>query len=224
MFKSGTLNEIGIRHGTDKSDREDGHDYLRKYEFFLAPLRDSEFTVLELGIYKGSSVKTWEEYFPKARIVGVDIDPSTERFAGGRIEVIVGDLSDAGFVGSLGNLGARVILDDASHLWSHQLISLITLYRSLPSGGVFIMEDIHTSFMPMALGYGYKKFSCVPPAKFLMKVAEYLTGNGKCYAAYPNRPLRPISRAWLYHKEIKEIADATDAVVFIERACLLVKK
>ncbi|MDR2612705.1 MAG: class I SAM-dependent methyltransferase [Deltaproteobacteria bacterium] len=222
MLNSPLLDGIGRGKGTDKCAGDGScHDYLRKYEFFLRPLRGEAFTLLELGVFKGASLRTWEEYFPEARIVGVDIEPETERHAGGRVEVILGDLSRTPFVESLRAIGARVIIDDASHWWTDQLRSLFVLYPSLPRGGIYIVEDIHTSFQPLA-----PLFSAgidAPPARVLLKIAEYMTGNGKTTPLAPGKPLLPLSPEPLFHNEVRQMAGMTDLAVFMESSCLLVR-
>lgn len=66
------LDQSGIKLGTDKSSL--GHDYLNKYEFFLKNIKSNVHIVLELGVYKGASIKMWSQYFEQAMIYGVDID------------------------------------------------------------------------------------------------------------------------------------------------------
>lgn len=223
MLKSGILDAIGEKHQTDKSGRiAGGHDYLRKYEFFLRPLRHRQFTLLELGIFKGASLKTWAEFFSGARIVGVDIEPETRAFAGGRVEVIIGDLAQTDFLRSLIDLNAKVIIDDASHWWADQLRALFVLYPTLMSGGIYIVEDIHTSFDPLAslfsAGIGHRPF------QVLQKIAEYLTGNDKPAPITRDQNLVPIEKSGVFHEELRFMADQTDAVIFVERACVLIKK
>ena len=49
-----------------------------------------------------------------------------------------------------------VIIDDGSHLPSHQLLSLETLWPSLAPGGLYIVEDVETSYWAQhAQLYGY---------------------------------------------------------------------
>jgi hypothetical protein len=223
MFRSDELDLIGREFGTDKCAGENTHDYLRKYEFFFRPLKDEEFTFLELGIFRGASLRAWERYFPKARIVGVDCEEVTRGEAGGRVEVIIGNLAETPFLETLTSLGARVIIDDASHWWPDQLRSLFVLYKTLPAGGIYIVEDVHTSFQPLA-----PMFSCgleiPPPFAVLLKIAEYMTGNGKKAPIVKDKILLPLSFEKNFHAEVKYIADATDAITFIERAVILVKK
>ena len=86
-----------------------------------------------------------------ANIVGVDITPGSKMAEGERIAVEIGDASDPFYLRNLQNkYQPLIILDDASHIWSHQVIAFEALFPQLPVGGVYICEDIHTSFEPLA--------------------------------------------------------------------------
>jgi hypothetical protein len=221
MLKSTILDGIGLRHGTDKSGGA-GHDLLRKYEFFLRPLAGEAFTLLELGVWRGASLRTWEEFLPLASIVGVDIEPAAANLAGPRSRVIIGDLGRTEFLESLAALSPKVVIDDASHWWPDQLRALFVLYPVLPPGAVYIIEDVHTSFEPLAghfsAGLDY------PPFRLIQKLAEYMTGNDRPAPIIPDRNLAPIERDPKFDPELRVLADSTDAVVFFERACLLIRK
>lgn len=137
------LDEIGSMYNTDKNRFY--HNYLPKYEHFLAKFKNRKFNLLELGIFKGASAKMWEKFFPKAQIHCVDINEDCKSIASERIIVHIADLGDKRNVEKLRDINPWVIIDDASHLWSHQLLALFTLYDCLPSGGVYILEDLETS-------------------------------------------------------------------------------
>src|ERR1700722_18692475 len=77
-----TLDELGIRRITDKSSLD--HDYLDKYERLFAPFRDAPITVLEIGVFDGGSLRLWEDYFPRATIVGINIREACKQHEGGR--------------------------------------------------------------------------------------------------------------------------------------------
>lgn len=158
LLPRGTLDRIAHEAGTDK--RSEMHDYMRFYEALLSPYRDLEFTLLELGVGKPStgapSLRSWAAFFPKARIVGFDITPDNAAHAGGRIEVEIGDASDPATLQRLAERWApSIIVDDASHRWSHQITAVETLFPLLPPKGVMIVEDIHTSFIPSERGRGF---------------------------------------------------------------------
>ena len=137
------LDEIGSRERTDKNRYE--HNYLDKYEFFLHPWRNREFNLLELGIFKGGSARMWEHYFKKANIYCVDVDPNCVVFATKRIKPIIMDLGIEENLYKLRAIQPEIIIDDASHFWDHQIMALFDLFNILPSGGIYIVEDLETS-------------------------------------------------------------------------------
>ena len=50
-------------------------------------------------------------------------------------------------------------MDDASHFWSHQIIGFETLFLQLPPHGIYIVEDIQTSFLRNEEGNSYADHS-----------------------------------------------------------------
>ncbi len=136
------LEKIGMY---EMSDKFRDHNYLDKYEFFLHPWCDKEFNFLELGIFRGGSAMMWEKYFSKAMIYCVDINPQCSQFETKRIKPIIMDLGIESEVKKLRDIKPEIILDDASHFWNHQILALFTLFDILPSGGVYIVEDLETS-------------------------------------------------------------------------------
>ncbi len=162
LLPLGELDGLALAAGTDKSSKR--HDYMRFYEYLLAPYRDKAFTFLELGVgipsRKAPSLRTWKAFFPKAQIVGVDIKKVSKNFEEDRIAVEIGDASRPRFLKRVArNWQPSIILDDASHFWSHQIIGLQTLFSKLPAGGIYIIEDIHTSFLSNEEGSQYADHS-----------------------------------------------------------------
>lgn len=230
LFQSAELDRLGIEYETDKSSAYAlSHDCLRKYDFFFRPWRSEELMLMELGVYNGGSLKTWAAYFPRATVVGVDIDADSLRYAEGRIKILLGDLSDEAFLKQLPADKCHLILDDASHHWEDQLSALFTLYPRMPSGGIYVLEDTATSFSPAAAFYSLEKK--IPPFAVMELIADYLTGLNKPFklAAGPGRKpaelrLSPLITAPYYHDEIGRVAELTEAVIFIDNSCLLIKK
>lgn len=189
------LDELGIRHRTDKSSRV--HGYLPLYETFLRTLAAPVTDILEIGVYDGGSLRTWGEYYPAARITGVDIDPRCLAFAGGNIAVEMCDQADLLALQRLQvRLRARhdafdIVLDDGSHVWSHQILTFETLFSSLRPGGVFIIEDIDTSYGDHVPHYG--RDSTVTAADYLFNLASHvLAGGQRRLSEEPDLRLRSI--------------------------------
>src|SRR5690348_14056384 len=139
--KAASLDSIGIRAGTDKSCLR--QDYLVHYQRMLEPYRARPITLLEIGVHNGASLRMWDQYLESASIVGIDIEPMTRRFAGGRVRVEIGSQADAGFLAELSRkYRPDVIIDDGSHLDEHQIFSFEHLFGGLQPGGLYIVEDV----------------------------------------------------------------------------------
>ena len=141
-----SLNEIGLSQQTDKASHI--HDYLNFYERRFQHLRHERFVLIEIGVLKGGSTRTWAEFFPNAQIVGLDVEPSCKENEGGNIAIRIGDAADAGFLYSVVEEFGRptIVIDDGSHRWDHQILSLQTYFPLIKPGGYFVMEDLDTSF------------------------------------------------------------------------------
>jgi hypothetical protein len=70
-----TLEEIYKKHsGADKfNDKNSVHSYLPTYEKLFAPFRNCPFSILEIGLFDGHSLRMWEEYFHSATVHGIDL-------------------------------------------------------------------------------------------------------------------------------------------------------
>jgi hypothetical protein len=153
-----SLNEIAIKHGTDKSSEI--HNYCEKYERYLPFKSSDNLKILEIGILRGVSLTTWKEYFYNSKIVGLDIDEKCKQYENiqNNIHVEIGSQEDEIFLGSVvGKYGMfDMILDDGSHMNEHVITSFELLFPFLKSGGVYAVEDSCTSYWQKWNG-GYLK-------------------------------------------------------------------
>ena len=65
--------------GMTGGDRMFHHDYGRRYAKHLerfVPRRDESLTIVEAGILRGTGLALWSKLFPKANLIGLDIDLS----------------------------------------------------------------------------------------------------------------------------------------------------
>lgn len=127
-------------------------NYFPIYERVFQDLRNKSLNVLEIGVFKGSSLQMWKEYFGrKSKIVGIDIDVSCKRFEDVKndVHVRIGSQDDQMFLTQVvADLGPfDVIIDDGSHCASHQIASFNSLFlQGLNECGIYLIEDIHTAF------------------------------------------------------------------------------
>lgn len=124
-------------------------NYLINYEKYFSPLVDKKIVLLELGVYKGDSVKFWCDYFPNGTIIGVDINQVEIEDHSGRIHFFKGSQCDECFLDSFSREYAPydIIIDDASHVGEFTKISFWHLFNNyLKPGGIFIIEDWGTGY------------------------------------------------------------------------------
>ena len=149
-----TLAELCEEHRTDKCGHH--HNYVELYDVLLAPLRDRAERVLEIGVLHGDSARLWEDFFPRAQIFGIDIVDTSEHQTE-RIHTFVADQADRAqlqrFIDTHGS-GFDLIIDDGGHTMEQQQTSFGFLFPHLRPGGIYIIEDIHTSFPHRYTGFG----------------------------------------------------------------------
>jgi hypothetical protein len=140
------LTKIGHVFGTDKVDpshTRNGLAYTDVYERYLKEWRMRRFTLLELGVFRGDSLRMWNAFFPRATVVGLDLEPlAVERAR--EFDVTVGSQADP--VALQGILDRhpdiRLVVDDASHVTSLILASFRYLFPRLARGSIYIIEDL----------------------------------------------------------------------------------
>jgi cephalosporin hydroxylase len=123
--------------------------YLPIYERHLAKLKGKAPTLLEIGVYRGGSLDMWRRYFgDSVRLIGIDIDPTAAELADSRSTVVLGDQADPEFLQALvrDHGPFDIVIDDGGHTMEQQITSIEHLFPALNVGGVYVVEDCHTSY------------------------------------------------------------------------------
>jgi hypothetical protein len=123
--------------------------YFPIYTRHFAPYRGRPVRILEIGIYRGGSLDMWRWFFgDQVTLVGVDIDENAKRAADPRHVVEIGDQTDAEFLRRVAEKHGPfdIIIDDGGHEMQQQIVTAETLFPLLRDGGVFLIEDCHTSY------------------------------------------------------------------------------
>jgi hypothetical protein len=150
-----TLVELCRQFPTDKCPYH--HNYVEIYETLFGRMRNAAIRFLEIGVLHGNSVRLWEAYFPNAQIYGLDIDESTTKYKSARINILIGDQGNRADLTKVLDATGReldVVLDDGGHAMHQQQLSLGVLFPAIKNGGLYIVEDVHTSFPELYPGYG----------------------------------------------------------------------
>jgi demethylmacrocin O-methyltransferase len=149
-----TLTQLCDHFPTDKCPFH--HNYVEIYDMLFSQLRNQPIRILEIGVLKGDSLRLWEAYFPTARIFGIDIADLAHHNTS-RIKTLIADQSDRRALARIIRVTGGefdIILDDGGHRMEQQQISFGVLFPTLKSGGLYIIEDIHTSFPDRYPGFG----------------------------------------------------------------------
>ena len=157
------LDAIAARHGADKSTVRTGRlspkGYTVAYNNYLEPMRNEPIAMLEIGIWRGASLRMWEEFLPNAKLFAIDIDPACKTHETSRTKVFIGDQADVAFLKHVAEAVGQpfdCIIDDGGHRMEHHQTSLPALWPYLKDGGWFAIEDLHTCYVE-DFGGGYKK-------------------------------------------------------------------
>lgn len=198
------LCQIGKKYGTDKVE----HQFTKYYSKLFECYRNDKFNFLEVGVFFGSSIRMWNEYFPNATIYGADtfegnqgngnVFKNADQFYNewkqerpSNIELMVLDQSSETqlklFVKYCkeNNIKFKIIIDDGSHLMYDQQITMFYLWDLIEDGGVYVIEDIHTSHQT---GYDVNEDSSNTTKLMLTNVklrnrpfrSKYINDDAKC--------------------------------------------
>ena len=113
------------------------------YEELFSPLRAARLALLEIGIAAGNSLRAWCDYFPAARVHGIDLRIPPGEFPE-RVTMHEGDQSDIAFLRRVATAHGPfdVIIDDGSHKPDHWFASWRALAPHLAPGGYYVIEDL----------------------------------------------------------------------------------
>ena len=131
------------------TDKHYFHNYFEKvYQDLFHPIRLTTKKFVELGVHEGASMIIWREFFPNATIIGLDLTPGLNRIED-KTRMEFGQLNSQ-FRNELDDFASKhsdidVFMDDGSHTMKDQQMTLASVFRSIRPGGIFVLEDLHTS-------------------------------------------------------------------------------
>ena len=175
------INKLCDLYGTDKGEsKKDNHPYQWKshnyadlYEMLFRCRRKNVQLLIECGLgtnninlessmgidgKPGASLRMWRDFFPSARIIGVDIDKEI-LFKEERIETFYCDQLKKKSIENFANESnilensADVILDDGLHTFKAGVSFFEGMIKFLNEDGIYIIEDVMPNDM-----YLYKDY------------------------------------------------------------------
>jgi hypothetical protein len=122
-----------------------GHDYAKFYEEIFNKLKKKKINILEIGSFYGNAAAAIFFYLENAKIFSADIFPDLFSYKSNRIKNFYVDSSnEISIQKNIINLekNFQIIIEDASHSYKDQIISLFMLFPLINSGGFFITEEL----------------------------------------------------------------------------------
>ena len=133
--------------------------YFEIYDRHFSQYRNKEIVILEIGVFQGGSLQMWKNYFgPKAKIYGIDIDPSCKQYEEENIKIFIGSQSDKNFLQKLKQEipPIDILLDDGGHTMNQLQTTFDELFDHIKPDGIYAAEDLHTCYW-LDYGGGYKR-------------------------------------------------------------------
>jgi hypothetical protein len=139
------ISELATIYPIDKNYEH--NYYVRVYDGLLKQKKDIS-KVIEFNSQENyNAFKILKKYFKDSEIIGVFpyIPPTIEEDK--EVKKYKCIQSDRAGLEEISNLeqGVDLIIDDGTHKMYDQQLSLYLFFKSLNSGGIFIIEDLHTS-------------------------------------------------------------------------------
>ncbi len=157
--------DLNIKSNPRGTDKLWPHQYIQGfYEKEFKALQLKPIKILEIGFRHGASLFLWSNYFPNAKILGLDnqsdlaVNQSTPVHQGWidapRIKIQIGDAYSQAAAAEVAN-DFDVIIDDGPHCLPSQLKFLKLYLPKLAPNGVAIIEDLQRygglTFWPLLL-------------------------------------------------------------------------
>lgn len=202
--------DIFKQHNNYVSDK--WSHYLYIYDEILMPYiqANKPVNLLEIGVQNGGSLEIWSKYLPAGSMVyGIDINKKCEDLLfGDNIHFFLGDATDKSFLDkALKDLSFDIIVDDGSHINKDITKTFQHLFvEKLNAGGIYIAEDLHTSYWKSYGGALRKRDTCIEFFKNCIDSMNlpYITKINFLYSKYLNmfKSLNPYIKRVVFYDSV----------------------
>lgn len=143
------LKELLQKYKCDKSSK---HSYELCYEKHFLPVKNQPINILEIGIFKGESMKVWLEYFPNATVYGIDIFQRIKEnelpiLKNPRVKYLkldsISEQAKQIITENWGDIKFDFIIDDGLHTPVANRLTFLNFINFLKNDGVFFIEDVY---------------------------------------------------------------------------------
>ena len=129
------------------------HHYFEIYDKHFSRFQGHNPNILEIGVWNGGGLEMWNDYFDgKCQIYGVDIMPSAleipKKLGLNNVKIDLGDQENRNFWKEYLKDKPKfdIVIDDGGHTMGQQIVTYEEIYDYVKDDGVYVCEDLHTSY------------------------------------------------------------------------------
>ena len=153
--------------------------YFHVYDRLFGTYAGRELTFVEIGVLNGGSLFMWRDFFgEKARIIGIDLNPAAKKWEEHGFEIFIGSQQSPNFwqdfFAKVGDID--ILLDDGGHTFEQQIVTCYCATQHIRDGGLLVVEDTHTSYMP--------EFGGPNPLSFISYAKNIVDGINHRFSAF----------------------------------------
>ncbi|MDR0540409.1 MAG: class I SAM-dependent methyltransferase [Spirochaetaceae bacterium] len=210
--------------------------YIYDKLFWEYRQKNLPLTIMEIGVDRGGSLEIWKKYLPEgSKIYGVDINPQCEKINfSENIFFHLGSAADRAFMEkTFAGLEFDIILDDGSHICSDVIETFKIMFPRIKAGGLYVVEDLHTSYWGNYGGGCRKKGSSIEYFKNFVEAlnADYIHSFGslRLFSKYLSRNFKDNVKQVLKKNVVKKYFSGIDysksieALSFYDSICAIKK-
>lgn len=204
---------------SSQTDKVAHHGYQRFYPWFLSAFKDRPIRMLEIGLDNLGSVELWRRYFSAGlELHGIDKDDKRHEDPAVRFHKV--DQSSASELAAFARSIDKtfdVILDDGSHVPDHQILTLGILWPLLQPGGLYILEDIETSYWGKSEMYGYDFDARVASRNLVLELRYGIDAVNAEFLPPEARTRLQAHRLWPIFCELEMISFGQNCIILIKK-------
>jgi len=156
------------------------HHYFKIYDRHFNTFIGKNPTILEIGVSEGGSLEMWNYYFDnKCTIYGIDINPKClevpNKLQTTNINIVIGNQESREFWKQYLKDKPKfdIVIDDGGHFMNQQIITYEEIYGHISDNGVYLCEDLHTSYWNEYGGGLNKSISFIEYSKKFIDMINY---------------------------------------------------
>lgn len=136
--------ELGLKRGREQ------HYYTKWYDFYFSSIRLDNLSILEIGSSTEKSLLMWKKYFKHSDIYGLRFEKLKKNAKiSNKFKVFTEEkFNKLSFNNIFKKVptGFDIVIDDGSQAIAGQIETFEYLFKNLNPGGIYIIEDLHTSY------------------------------------------------------------------------------